>query len=205
MSDKEFQAGDLPAALGLLRLIEEFVLSIPLPAVRSEAVAGARRTRSGEGIVFEQYPRIYAPQDLIGHLKFAMRYEPLDMRVLEAVFKVLDYKLLESWVRSEHSGIFARRAWYLYELLTGKQLDIPDVPATGYVDLLDPDIHIVGPVIRARRQRINDNLLGSAQYCPLVRRSHVLTSSMNMGLDKEARTLAESCEPNVLARAVNYL
>lgn len=188
-----------------MRIIQELGLSVPMPAVRSEAVAGARRTRMSDGIVFEYYPRIYAPENLIGQLKFAMRHEPIDLRVLHAVFQVLEPSLLESWVRAERTGGFARRAWYLYELLTGKQLDIPDVPPTGYVDLLDPVTHIVGPTVRIRRQRLNDNLLGSPNYCPLIRRTDLLQTSMKGDLAAEARSLAQSCDPNVLARAVNYL
>jgi len=34
-----------------------------------------------------------------------------------------------------------RRAWYLYELLTGNTLDVPDVPPTNNVLLLDPALH----------------------------------------------------------------
>ena len=205
MAYKESRNETLPAPIGLVRLIQELGLSVNLPAVRSEVVAGARRTRVSDGIVFEYYPRIYAPENLIGQLKFAMRHEPIDLGVLHAVFQVLEPSLLESWVRAERTGGFARRAWYLYELLTGKQLDIPNVPPTGYVDLLDPEIHIVGPTVRIRRQRLNNNLLGTPNYCPLIRRTELLQNSMNGGLDKEARSLAESCDPNVLARAVSYL
>ena len=43
----------------------------------------------------------------------------------------LDRTLLETWVRTEHTGVFARRAWYLYELLTATTLDVDDVPPTG--------------------------------------------------------------------------
>ena len=89
MSDKESVLEGLPAPIGLGRLIQELGLSVLLPAVRSEAVAGARRTRFVEGIVFESYPRGYAPTDLIGHLRFAMRYEPLHLGVYNAVIIAL--------------------------------------------------------------------------------------------------------------------
>ena len=115
-----------------------------LPAVRSEAVAGARRTRFVEGIVFESYPRGYAPTDLIGHLRFAMRYEPLHLGVYNAVFKALDHRTLENWVRRERTGVFARRAWYLYELLTEKTLDVPDVPRPATRIFWTPDCTSLG-------------------------------------------------------------
>src|SRR5213594_2674832 len=105
MRDTEFQSSFLPAPVGLVRLVHELGLAVPLPTVQSEVVAGARRTRITQRVVFEQYPRSYAPANLIGQLKFAMRYEPIDLGVLYAVFHALDRKLLEAWVRKEHTGV----------------------------------------------------------------------------------------------------
>lgn len=205
MSDKETAQSQLRGPIGLAKLINELQLAVPLPATRSEVIAGARRTRITHGTVLEQYPPLYAPKNLIGHLKFAMRHEPVDLEVLHAVLRALDRQLLETWFREDHTSVFARRAWYLYELLTGTTLDVDDVPPTGYVDLLDPKRHVTGAPFRARRQRVNDNLLGNGAYCPLIRRTDALSGLMQAGLDKQARTLIESCEPSVLARAVNYL
>lgn len=203
--DKESSLGRSPEPIGLIRLVRELGLSVPLPAVRSEVVAGARRTRIVDGTIIEQYPPVYLPKNLIGHLKFAMRHEPLDLAVLHAALKILGHRLLEDWVRQEHTSVFARRAWYLFELLTGRTLDVQDVPPTGYVSLLDPKIHVTGSVIRARRQRVNDNLIGHAAYCPLIRRTEIIEQYSQMGLDKEARALVEGCDPTVIARAVDYL
>jgi len=192
-------------AIGLMRLIKDLDLNVPTPAVRSEVVSGARRTTIGDTTVLEEYPQSYAPLGLAGHLKFAMRHEPLDLGVLNAAFKTIDVAVLEQWIRSEQTGVFARRAWYLYEWLTGKTLDIPDVPPTGYVDLLDPDIHLTGPSVRVRRQRLNNNLLGSRLYCPLIRRTDVISAAMKADLHARAQRLVEGCDPSVLARAVTYL
>src|SRR5437667_12495824 len=102
MRDKESARFRRSGPIGLVRLIRELTLTVPLPAVRSEAVAGARRTRIVDGVTFEQYPSVYSPKNLIGQLKFAMRHEPIDLAVLHAVFQALDPHLLESWIRDEH-------------------------------------------------------------------------------------------------------
>jgi len=125
MADKDSAQSRLPEPIGLMRLIEDLRLSIPPPAVRSEAVAGARRTKIADGKVIEDYPRSYAPQSLIGQLKFAMRYEPIDLAVLKAAFRALDTRTLVTWIREEQTGVFARRAWYLYEFLTGETPMLP--------------------------------------------------------------------------------
>ena len=87
--------------------------------------------------------------------------------------------------------------------MTGKLLDADDVSPTGYINVLDPKLHVKGPVRRVRR--VNNNLLGDNTYCPLIRRTDALNHAMASGLDLEAKSLVESCEPTILARAVHYL
>jgi hypothetical protein len=201
----ENSARFFPRSVGLCGLIEELQLQVPLPATRSEIVAGARKTVAADGRILEQYPRNYAPKEPFGDLRFALRYEPVALDVYLAIFQSVDTHQLEEWIRSEPTGIFTRRAWYLYELLMEKQLDVPDVIPSGYIDLLDPKIHLTGPRRLVRRQRINDNLLGSGKYSPLIRRTDALTSFMDKGLVEEANAIVKSCDPAILARAVHYL
>jgi hypothetical protein len=129
-------------AVGLYGLIDALGLKTPAPVVRSEVNAGTRRTVVTAERVLEQYPMRYATDGTAADLRFAMRYEPIDLGALSAIFEKVDKSELEAWIRSEPTGIFARRAWYLYELLTGETLDIPDLIPSGYVDLLDADVHI---------------------------------------------------------------
>jgi hypothetical protein len=194
-----------PIIVGLCRLIQDLQLQVPLPATRSEIVAGARRTIAADGKISEQYPKNYAPKGFFGNFRFALRYEPITLDVYLAIFQAIDAPQLEEWIRSEPTSIFVRRAWYLYELLMGKRLDVPDVIPSGYIDLLDPKIHLTGPRRLVRRQRINDNLLGFGRYSPLVRRTGTLTAYMEKGLAQEASAIVKSCDPAILARAVHYL
>lgn len=53
-------------AIGLHRLVEENDLRVPLPALRSEAVSGARKTYEKATEVIEQYPASYAPKTFGG-------------------------------------------------------------------------------------------------------------------------------------------
>jgi hypothetical protein len=192
-------------AIGLHRLIDEFSLPVNPPAVRSEVVRGARKTRIVDGIVLEQYPPTYAPTDVFGHLRFAMRYEPIDLTVLDALFQKMERAAFEAWIKTEPVGKYARRAWYLYELLTGQLLDIQDVPPTENVLLLDPKLHITATGRRVRRQRIIDNLLGNKNYCPMIRRTDKLIAAMAQQLGQEAKSIIDGADPSLLARAVHYL
>ena len=151
--------------IGLCWLIEEFGLAVVPPAVRSEAIRGARKTRISDGTVLEQYPLAYGPTDLFGHLRFAMRYEPIDLNVLVAFFEKVGRDDFETWVKSEPVGKYARRAWYLYEFLTGETLNIPDVPPTDSVLVLDPALHVTTTGVRIRRQRVIDGSVAKI-WCP---------------------------------------
>jgi len=196
---------NLTKAIGLHRLVEEVGLRVPLPAVRSEAVSGARRTYEKPTEVIEQYPASYAPSDIWGHLRFAMRYESIDLGVLAAFFEAIDRGQLETWVRGESTGIFARRAWYLFEILTGQTLDLPDVPPTGYAPLLRRDAHITAKGARVQRQKIVDNLLGNREYCPLIRRTSDLEGWMQQDFRQIFHGVVKGVAPSVLERAVQYL
>jgi Fic family protein len=193
------------APAGLAWLIQHFGLKLPEPAVRSEIVAGARRTVILNGRVLEQYPKPYGPSGVLGNLRFALRYEPLDLGVWNALLQVLDRGELQAWVQADPTGRYARRAWYLYESVTGNQLDAADVPPTGYVDLADNRLQITGPVVKIRRQRVNLNLIGDTRYSVLVRRTEQIQRAIGEGLGEQARRLVESCDSSLLARAVHYL
>jgi len=59
-------------------------------------------------------------------------------------------------------------------MLTGKLLKANDLSRTGYINILDPKLHLTGSVRKVRRQRVNNNLLGDNIYCPLIRRTDAL-------------------------------
>jgi hypothetical protein len=191
--------------IGLASVIEDLDLQVPAPAVRSTVAAGARKTRVEGNAIYEQYPKTYTVESVFENLKFAMRYEPVDLGVYRAAFEKIEPETVAEWVLGEHTGIYTRRIWYLYELLTEKILDVPDVPPTGYVDLLNPKLHFTGKSFQVRRQRINDNLLGNRDYCPLIRRTELIERFIAEGLDREAKNIVEETDPVILARAVSYL
>lgn len=192
--------------VGQAALIAKMGLRVPPPSVISVVGPGARKTVVKDGHTTERYTSAYLPDDdLAGHLKFSLKYEPTELGVLAAVFAACDPRDLEAWVRREPTGAYARRAWFLYEWLTGKRLDLPDASGVGYVDALDPSMHIVARGIPSKRHKVNDNLLGRPGFCPVVRRTPRLDALMAEAVEVEARNLVEGCDPEVLARAVNYL
>jgi Fic/DOC family len=194
------------ALVGLYALIEQLDLKIPRPFVRSIIAAGTRKTRITDSGILEQYPKSYRPAEgLAGHLRFALRYEPVELGVYKAVFARIAKGEIEPWIQGEPNGAFARRAWYLYEFLTGTTLDLEDLTSGPYIDLLDTKIHMVGPANRVRRQRVFENLLGNKDYCPLIRRSEKIEAGIAKNLTERALSLVAAVDPAVLKRAAHYL
>lgn len=181
-------------------------LDRPEPAVRSYVVAGARRTVVEDNGTTEYYPLPYSCDDtLVGHLRFALRYEPLDLGIVCAALCAVGGRGLAEWVRAEPTGRYSRRAWFLYEELSGETLDLEPVSTGNYVDALDQARHFVADPRNSRRQRVRNNLLGNRLLCPMVRRTPRLEQMCARALATEARELTAHCDPDRLARAVSFL
>jgi hypothetical protein len=156
------------APVGYEWLRRQLSLAVPAPVVESYVVQGARRTAVHDDRTLEFYPRQYAIESTVtAHLRFALRYEPVDVGILVATYKAMDLRELESWVRAEPTGAYSRRAWFLYELLTGKTLDLEDAKTGNYVEALDPERHIVADRRNSARHRVIDNLLGGRRPRPV--------------------------------------
>lgn len=140
------------------------------------------------------------------HLKLAIRYENIDLLVLKRVFLALPAEAVEHYVLSAPTSILTRRAWYLYELLTGRTLDLPDAPNVTSVDLLDTDKYCTtsGGTL-SRRHKVRDNLLGSARFCPIIRKTEVLKDYVDSDLCQSARSIIGRISKTVVARAASFM
>lgn len=159
------------------------------------------------GVTAEVYPARYWPGDLLGdHLEFALKYDGTNLAIFASVFKAAPQKEIQDYVASRPRGKYARRIWFLYEFLTGSVLPIEDLQTGGYIDLLEPDEYYTVAASRpVRRQRINDNLLGDAQFCPTIRRSKALRTFEEADLPSRCRKIVAGYPPQLLKRAMSYL
>ena len=103
---------------------------------------------------------IWPGDDFADHLSFALRHEDIDLLILKRVFEAVPQAEIEAIVRAAPTGIPARRAWYLYETLTGRTLDVEDAPSAAAIDVLDPKAYFTGKPRLSKRHRVRDNLLG---------------------------------------------
>lgn len=201
--------GSRPA--GYSRMIHDHALQV-LPRTRLTFISekAVRREEHVDGRTQVILPPQYNPGDGLGEqLEFALKHEGVDLEVLSALFRALPRAPLERqltrWIRARPTGQYARKLWFLYELLSGRRLALRDAHTGNYVELLDPEVYYTGTELRSRRHRVIDNLLGNAEFCPVVRRTKMLVELESKELQRQAKELVGKYDEDTLRRAVGYL
>ena len=151
-------------------LSEEYDVA-PVQPFRVRSVIGsARSSAASNGFTVETYPAHYEPDaTLSAHLTFALKYEGIELDFLYRLFEVTGPEPIAKWALEEPTGAYARRCGFLYEWLTGSNLDEVGDAGGNYVDLLDSSQYLTATVSdKVRRWRINNNLPGTRAFCPMV-------------------------------------
>jgi hypothetical protein len=191
--------------VGWAAFVQTLDLQAPVrqPSCVSEKhVRGSHRKDDG----FRVFDKRYQPGDqFIDHLTFALRHEPLDLLILKRVFEAVPKAVLEEFIRSTPTGAQTRRAWFFYETLTGQTLDVDDAPNVKAVDALDPKAYFIGKGEVSRRHKVRDNLLGSGDWCPIIRRTERLEAFTKLGLAERAAETIGRTGQHLVTRAASFL
>jgi hypothetical protein len=201
--EKTVPAGARPA--GWAALAQSLALRGPVrrpSCVAGQHVGGSHR-QEGAWTVFDR--RYWPGASFADHLTFALRHEDLDLLILKGVFAAAPRAKVEAFVRAAPTGIPARRAWYLYEILTGRTLDVDDAPSAAAIDLLDPEAYFTSKPRLSRRHRVRDNLLGTGRFCPTIRRTQTLKEFLALDLAAKARETVGRTGPHLVARAASFM
>lgn len=188
---------------GYAALIDAYQLKVPMPLT----LAGiATRHKSHETDGWRLFTPRYAPAaTLDGHLTFALKYEGVDLYVLKSLFVATGPGPIADLVRAQPTGSYARRIWFLYEWLTGRKLDFPDLKRGTYVDAVDPKQQWTAKPRNSARHRVRDNLPGTPAFCPLVRRTAALEALAGLKLGDWAKAIAAEVPADLLARTAAFL
>ncbi|NWF36016.1 Fic family protein [Mariprofundus sp. KV] len=147
----------------------------------------------------------YQPEDtLAGHLLFALKHENMNLGILKALFNACDKKELEQWISENPQGQQTRRTWFLYEWLTGKELNLPDADTKfRYVDALDEKSYYTADKINSPRHKVRNNMPGVPTFCWLVRKTAAMKAFDAKQLHKQMAD-AYSTHP-MIGRAEAFL
>jgi len=188
---------------GYAALIKNYDLRVPIPR-RLRAIGEQHRI-----VEYDEWtyltPRHAPAPTLEGHLVFALKYEGLDLAVLKALFLSVGSDEVTELVRKTPTGSYSRRIWFLYEWLLAKTLDIPDTTRGHYVDALDESLQLGVKSVRSKRHRVNNNMPGNPQFCPLVGRTNTVSDYLDKDLSSLAREITGRVPRDLLARAAAFL
>lgn len=188
---------------GYSALIDAYRLAVPPPRLLFATGAHHRiLERDGWRIMT---PRHAPAPTLEGHLTFALKYEGLDLAVLNRLFFMTGPGPIEEMVRTQPTGSYARRIWFLYEWLTGSRLDLPDAEAGRYAQVLDPSLQWGVEGETAPRYRLKNNLPGTPSFCPLVFRTETLNAFSALDLPRRAKDIVADVPRDLLARTAAFL
>lgn len=148
----------------------------------------------------------YQPKDNVyDHLVFSIKHEDLNLCFLSRIFSKLSTEDLEVFVLSSLNGKYHRSIGFLYEFLTKKTVDIPNLNSGNYFDLLDDKKYYTGNLIKNKKWRVNVNFLGTTEYCPIVRKTDQLVNQLEWDISKDIIEIEKSFPEDIYIRATNYL
>jgi hypothetical protein len=195
--------------VGYSALVDQYGLKT-LAHYRTSEISGAAR---GQQLVENAAPALYRfetryrPEPtLAGQLEFALKYDGVNLEILDALFEATGPHEIEAWLERVPNSVYARRIGFLYEWLKGEQLRLAARPNDRYIELLDSESYVVASnPEREPRFRILNNLPGTRQFCPLVRRTKVIAEYEGKNISEQVRSLIESQSKRLIERAVAYL
>jgi hypothetical protein len=190
---------------GWAALVHALSVEAPVryPSCVSEKHVRGSQRKDGNWTIFDR--RYWPGDDFSDHLAFALRHESLDMLILKRVFDVVPQAEIEEFVRAAPTGIPARRAWFLFETLTGRTLDLPDAGNVSAINLLDPKAYFTGKPRMSKRQRVRDNMLGFGGYCPIIRRTKLLEEFISLDLASMAKEAVGRTGRHLVSRAASFM
>jgi len=143
------------------------------------------------------------------HIETAINYQGVRLEYLVPTFKKIDPTELANFIKEKPESVVRRCIWYLYEWLMGNELDIPDSNA-NYTPLLDNRYYYtLKEGVKNSRTRVKNNLLGTKEFCPVIRKTTELLKwaekdLMDMALAK-LTSLHGEVNTETLGRSVAYL
>ena len=192
---------------GYQALIEQNGLKVfPHFRVSYVTTRGQGSSQVVSGIEKHIYPKSYIPENtLTGQLEFALKYDGINLEILKAIFQVCEITELERYIKGQPTSKYARKLWFLYEYLMDDQLDIADVGRGNYVDLLDQAAYITCKPVKSKRYRVNNNLLGTRELSPMVRRTAALDEYLSKQLGDYVKDVVAKYPEEVVSRASQFL
>lgn len=191
--------------IGAAWLIRYANISLAFPIYISSSIGGRRQTYKDGNIIHNVYQESARPLDNVSaHLQFHIRHEVISLELLARLFEKIGANDVQTWVNSEPTGSYARRTAFLYEWLMDEALEVPDKLGGNYVDALDDQKLVASSpnhVIKNARWRINDNLAGTRNFCPMLVKTEAFKQALALDIANMVDKLKDEFGQDLLMRA----
>ena len=198
--------------MGYAAIIHALKLKIPLPEFIALVCKQNKKYQTEEWNIF---PIIYLPviheevteiEALYKQLLFALKYEGVNLLVFSSLIKHYKPRKLSELINIEPTGQYSRRIWFLIEWITGQQLtNIPDLGRKSYVYLLDEKLQYAIQGEKSSRHKIINNLPGTIDFCPLIRKTFTLEQFIATDLSNQSNINLKGIHKETLLRTSAFL
>jgi hypothetical protein len=192
------------SVVGYAALILHFNLPVPDP---DRCAMISNRHKRYETELWKVFTPRHQPEESLYHqLVFALKYEGINLLFFKKLFEKLNSSEVEAIVRTESTGQYSRKIWFLYEWLMGEKLTLTDLSIKNYVPLIDSTVQFaLKDGTRSSRHRIINNLPGTVDFCPLVRKTPVLEGFITQNWMGKKEAYLKRIRKDILQRASAFL
>jgi Fic family protein len=191
------------AIVGYAAIIEALALAAPIPAVLALISDKNNKYETEDWRVFT--PRYKPEETLYKQLVFALKYEGLNLLVFKKLFKKLSREEVIALLKIEPTGQYSRKIWFLFEWLMEEKLDIPDLKIKQAIPLIDPKLQYAIKGLSSPRHRIINNLPGTRDFCPLIRKTDTLEKYISEDIASQKQSYLNGLNKEYLQRASAFL
>lgn len=151
-------------------------------------------------------PRHRPEETLYHQLVFAFKYEGINLLFFKKLFEKLSESEVVDLLQIEATGQYTRKLWFLYEWLMQNPLPIADIRIKNYVPLVDTNLqYALNTGERSSRHRIINNLPGTFNFCPMIRKTKTLESYIQEDLARQKDKYIKGLKKSILQRASAFL
>lgn len=202
-------ANDFEPLIGGVWLCQRYGFKPALPLATVSRIGGRRATQSSDGLVTETYVQAMRPEpSLRGHLTFHLKHEAPNLELLSRLFACCPSDAFVAWIDNEPTGQYARRAGFLYEWMTGRELPVRAAISGPTIDAMDGEKMVVASPDHAvinKRWRVRDNLPGTRTFCLVIRKSATVVQAMALDIPALIHALATEFGEDVLMKSAVWM
>ena len=194
--------------IGYRWLAERYGVEPVQPLHIESRIGPSRRTIQTNEVTQEVYTAGMRPDSSVpDHLTFALKHEGIHLEFLARLAIRVPEAEIAAWMNSERTGQYARRAGFFWEWLSGHELPgVAPVSGGNYVDALDPAEYLVSTSpANNTRWRVRDNLPGTRDFCPTVRRTQAVVAAEQYDCAAQLDELQAEYGTDILMRSAVWL